>query len=387
MGRIEIEFANPELEAFLQTQVEACRAAILIGDLPQVQNLLHEGVAKAIDDNILDDGDSVLSHALASGNAELVRLVLKLEKIATTVAVWNNIKLKEAVREGYSEIVGILLDFPQVFSLAEQEQENMEEYISHFITTKLNELRKSPVLELSPREERLCFYIARHLIRQNTMHEDLQFLLQIPGVRAMAHASVSFDKPNELLQLAIELRNDFAREQLLTIPAVKKLAEIHNFYQNMDEDFDLNYSTRHSEEELSTPKAALFSDLKRYCNQQERQALSIFSNRDIAATNLEATKHLMEILDGKNKSYNKELLTPFFKEQQLADLVIKWQIQYDLCFDSILCEQIPVEARPDAELSDYNSANNHCSDYSFSDGDYSDDETELMHSVDSCSGP
>ena len=91
------------------------------------------------------------------------------------------------------------------------------------------------VFDLSDSNEiKLCFYIIRSIIRDGEMslenQDNIRFLIDIPSVQALLHTAVTPDYPNELLRIAYKNGNDSAVKLLLTIPAVRELAEKNNFY-------------------------------------------------------------------------------------------------------------------------------------------------------------
>jgi hypothetical protein len=124
-------------------------------------------------------------------------------------------------------------------------------YVLHYVTEQLTSLRAAKeafetanthgVFDVSEKEAICLYYMARHLIRRNRneYREDLLFLLELPRVKNLAHRSfddgetrVSVRGPeNELLRLALDLRNQMAASLLLAIPAVKDLARTNDYYR------------------------------------------------------------------------------------------------------------------------------------------------------------
>lgn len=83
------------------------------------------------------------------------------------------------------------------------------------------------------REAKHAFYMLRALIRRNGNIDDINFLLTIPSVRALAHRAIGREpQENELLRLAMRQDNDNACRLLLEIDEVRNLAEANDFYQN-----------------------------------------------------------------------------------------------------------------------------------------------------------
>ena len=84
---------------------------------------------------------------------------------------------------------------------------------------------------------KLYFYMMRHLIRQNnaTARTQLQFLAEIPAIRNLAHTTITPNKPNELLRLAMQMGNHDAARILLAITDVRLLAESDDYYPEEQE--------------------------------------------------------------------------------------------------------------------------------------------------------
>jgi hypothetical protein len=84
-----------------------------------------------------------------------------------------------------------------------------------------------------PEQAKICFYLMRNLVRRNdrALDDDLRFLLSIPAVKALAHQEVTPGRPNELIRFALTTNNQEAASILLTIPAVRELAEQHDYYR------------------------------------------------------------------------------------------------------------------------------------------------------------
>jgi hypothetical protein len=120
---------------------------------------------------------------------------------------------------------------------------HMNEYgellIKPFVGETLHALRQATMdapadFNITDSEQaKICFYIMRNLIRRNdrTLDNDLRFLLSIPAVQALAHQEVTRERPNELIRLALATNNQQAASILLTIPAVRELAEQNDYYR------------------------------------------------------------------------------------------------------------------------------------------------------------
>lgn len=113
--------------------------------------------------------------------------------------------------------------------------------VTSFVQSQLDSLHKDStqnrdqVFDITDSTRaQFCFYMLRNLIRRNdrSLDSELQFLLSIPAVRALAHKELSSQKPNELIQLALANGNIEAAEQLMLIEDVKNLTMHNNFYHD-----------------------------------------------------------------------------------------------------------------------------------------------------------
>ena len=171
----------------------------------------------------------------------LVERVAK-QRLQDMLASYNYNAFRLAVRKGYVDVVNRLLSYPSVFAYAEQH----EEYASCVVSFRTNmiaqfraqrtitEQASSNDFNISDAETRLLFYIMRNLIRYKELSSqgDISFLLTIPAVKALVHTAVTKGESNELLRLAAMKNNHGAARLLLAIPAVRQLAERHDYYRN-----------------------------------------------------------------------------------------------------------------------------------------------------------
>lgn len=110
-------------------------------------------------------------------------------------------------------------------------------YVNQLITSLKNQYEvctnKRRFFDLSEEDAMHAFYLLRHLIRQNKPdnHENIVFLLSIPAIRSLAHQSLRGDSSNELLRLALRLKNQDAVDILLTLKEVKTLADKNDCYR------------------------------------------------------------------------------------------------------------------------------------------------------------
>ncbi|QDQ40416.1 hypothetical protein E3226_008465 [Legionella geestiana] len=131
---------------------------------------------------------------------------------------------------------------PLVFAWAEMHMREYGHHVRPYAEARLQEWQEASeafaasnpngVFTLNATDARLAFYVARHLIRENTEEalEHLRFLMRIPGVAVLAHRAVTPNETNELLRLALATENEAAAAILLTLAPVRILAEENQFY-------------------------------------------------------------------------------------------------------------------------------------------------------------
>lgn len=136
--------------------------------------------------------------------------------------------------------------------------------VTQFITDYLEELKlraqacpRGACFDVQNLEEaKLCFVIARCLIHRipNT-NDALQFLLNIPSVKAIAHVNITQwtneakpEQENELLRLALNTGHTFATEALLKIPFVKYFAERNKYYGKQMDYGNFQFFKQHGEQ-------------------------------------------------------------------------------------------------------------------------------------------
>lgn len=150
----------------------------------------------------------------------------------------------------------LLLEFlqlPSVFAFIEMHTTRFGHNVTQpFIAAQVAELKQryakhqalTPELnfDISENEARLCFYMMRHMIRQDysvlpaterhALQQDFKFLMDTPEVKNRLHLTVTPGESNELLRLAIRLGRTWARDYLIEIPLVRIVAEANDFYVN-----------------------------------------------------------------------------------------------------------------------------------------------------------
>jgi ankyrin repeat protein len=140
--------------------------------------------------------------------------------------------------------INYLLAQTNTFAYAEQHLREFGNLVTPFLRQKIAALRMqknafevahpNAVFNIVNAEEsRLLFYFLRHMIRLEDpdLRDDMLFLLEIPSVKNIVHTAVTPRQANELLRLALNNDNQMAIELLLNIPAVRHLAERHNYYE------------------------------------------------------------------------------------------------------------------------------------------------------------
>ena len=167
------------------------------------------------------------------------------DKMETLIGREGFRSFAEAAGTRQLSVLNRLLEFPSVFAWAElHDREYGEKFIYLFVYEQIATLRAENIaLETthpqaifdvtSPEKAKFCFYILRNLIRRNdpTLQDDMQFLINIPSVKALLHTELTPRESNELLRLALSRGNQPAVEMLLNVPAVRELAEQNNFYR------------------------------------------------------------------------------------------------------------------------------------------------------------
>ncbi len=134
--------------------------------------------------------------------------------------------------------------YPPCFAYAEMNGHEYGELVAEFSGKILKEVhqesesfqmeRPDQLFDLpDPTKAQQAFYVLRYLIRKNKRYLDneLQFLLNIPAVRALAHQSINGGMSNELFRLARIQNNRFAMQMLFSIEEVSALARKNNFYR------------------------------------------------------------------------------------------------------------------------------------------------------------
>jgi hypothetical protein len=188
-------------------------------------------------------------YASANGHLETCKWLMAQvpeERRLDMVQAQSYYAFRYASQNGHLETCKWLLQTPQCLAFAEQHtQEYGERIVNPFIQETLSALHQEHSLSIQqnpnavfnlnePHRAQSCFYILRNLIRRNdpALNDEILFLLDIPSVKALLHTAVTPNQPNELLRLAITTGNQDAAVRLLTIPAVRELAERNNFYRD-----------------------------------------------------------------------------------------------------------------------------------------------------------
>ncbi len=197
---------------------------------------------------IAADNYFAFQEAAQNGHPEVLRYLEEQapDQLQGMITANDYRAFQQAANCNHVTVVNHLLLYPAAFAYAEQHtHEYGETYVIPFVTEKLTALRvqklemeqdrPNAVFDMADAEEaRLCFYMLRNLIRRNDagLLDDIRFLLDIPAVKRLAHTAVTPRVPNELVRLAITTGNQAAAEVLLTIPAIRALAEQNDYYRS-----------------------------------------------------------------------------------------------------------------------------------------------------------
>ena len=192
------------------------------------------------------DNFNAFQKASENGHIDTVNLLFELVPgdIEEMVGANDFYAFRKALFNSYFDVVNKLLEQPSQFNFAEMhDAEYGERCIYSFINSKLAALRATKetyefqnpngVFDVTDNDScQLLFYMIRNLIRRRDVDllDDIRFLISIPSVRGMVHTEITPNRPNELLRLALNIDNEPACELLLTIPAVRELAEENNYY-------------------------------------------------------------------------------------------------------------------------------------------------------------
>ncbi|CAM2864673.1 hypothetical protein [Legionella worsleiensis] len=183
----------------------------------------------------------------AAANGHLATLVhleshMNDKQLHGALSANNYYAYRQAFSNQHTDIQNHLLRHASVFAYAEQHVHEFSNSVRHFAKGLIHKWQtdyerfqanhSNGVFDLDENEVKLGFYLARHLIRENTPEacEQLGFLLGIPGIADLAHREITPNQPNELLLLALRLSNRLAVKILFTLPPVRELAEQHNYY-------------------------------------------------------------------------------------------------------------------------------------------------------------
>jgi len=194
-------------------------------------------------------GYAAFHYTARNGHLAVVNRLIELvspEHLQAMVSSGNYVAFRTAARNTHLPVVNRLLQLPTVFAYAEMHDEEYGERYTHpFVQERLANLRERresfetnnphAVFDVEPEEAELCFYMLRNLIRRGdvpNVRDDMLFLMNIRLVKALLHTAVTPNQPNELLRLAQSVNNQAAADLLLTIPAVRELAQQNNFYRD-----------------------------------------------------------------------------------------------------------------------------------------------------------
>ncbi|NDH08369.1 MAG: hypothetical protein EBY16_01900 [Gammaproteobacteria bacterium] len=234
-------------EMIASKNFDAFREAAFNGHLPIINHLIELAPAQ-VQDMIaaLDDFSAcnafytAISHDHLPLLQQLIKYAPRIEKLIEAEGFYA---FRLATSGKHISVINYFLAYSNVFAYAEIHMHKYGILISSFITSTLDHIRHQKeslmstsadaVLDLIDTDNsKLYFYMMRHLIRQNnaTALTQLQFLAEIPSIRNLAHKTITPDKPNELLRLAMQMGNHDATRILLAITDVQLLAQSHDYY-------------------------------------------------------------------------------------------------------------------------------------------------------------
>jgi len=231
--------------------------------------------------------------AVKKGMHYVVKALLEIEAVRNEVDVHENRAFRKSVENRDDEIAALLLNYPKVFAYAEQhyQEDGFDKLLADCMQPIIfsSRLGNASFLNLDTEKKHLCFYILRHLIRRNNYLDKNNFisLLSKPAIRELAHLAITPDKPNELLNLAIAVNNDYAQAALLEIPAVRQLAEESARIEELiavEETLDLREIAENQESSLralsTEEKKCLQSAIDFYQPQIEQAVTAALANED-----------------------------------------------------------------------------------------------------------
>lgn len=157
----------------------------------------------------------------------------------------------------------ILNQSPKAFAYADKANPTIrDKIVPRFIAHKVYEWQAkggtpTESLVLDEQQATLGYYLLRALIR-NCSPDDLdmiKYLIDVPVIREKLHLAVGDHEgdgePNELLLLAMSLKNEAAVDALLEAPKVHDLAEANNYYVRQTTEGGLNLADRARNRESS----------------------------------------------------------------------------------------------------------------------------------------
>ncbi|RUR06183.1 hypothetical protein ELY15_13470 [Legionella sp. km772] len=227
--------------------------------MPTLQYLLEEVGLSTEDKLEAIKADDYYAIRYAAGNGHLSTLRYLLEEVGLStedkleaIKADESYAIRWAARNEHRPIITYFLTFDAGFAYLEShDHEYGQKYVYAFVAEQLEELNRRKeafeqahpegVFDVEVDEARRCFYLLRNLIRRGVGRDyadaepnvdELRFLLTIPAVKNLAHQELNEGGFNELLRLAYHLGNSDAAVLLLSLPAVRALAEQNNYYRN-----------------------------------------------------------------------------------------------------------------------------------------------------------
>lgn len=208
---------------------EALRESAKNRHLSVVTELLK---CESVQNMITENNNEAFRESAKNGHLSVVNKLLEYEEVVKQSAINKNEALIHAITNRHVELIHRLFEIIPVFISAEQDQK-FQCHIQSFISKKLQFVHElyvkstHNIFDISQNESKLYFYIIRHLIRQNslTSNNEIGFLLAIPNIHLLVSNTVTENEPNELVRLAIIMKNQEATNLLMQVPSINALYE------------------------------------------------------------------------------------------------------------------------------------------------------------------
>lgn len=178
-------------------------------------------------------------------NAENFTLIDELMPLETDKSALFGVLIGRLSTSLNQAMVTFLFDHSiALFDHAEKHANNLYgTYVKRYVNKRMKALKKACLLaeannpngvfDVSSSDAHFYFYAIRYFIRLNTPEsiESIEYLIEIPSIRAILADEITPQQSNELIRLALQLGHQDAIRCLLGVPAIADLARSNNFYQ------------------------------------------------------------------------------------------------------------------------------------------------------------